>query len=283
MFCKINILFTNCRVLEDFMTGFDFPEISPVMFSVGPFAVRWYSMAYLCGIVAAWLLVLRMVKKYDLGLTRQQIEDTVFFTTIGIIAGGRLGYVLFYGREFFWENPWQVFALWKGGMSFHGGAFGAVMGLLYTAYSRKISFWLLTDMAALFAPVGIFLGRIANFVNDELWGRVAEVPWAVRFPSGGYLPRHPSQLYEAFAEGAVIFVVLNWLWRYKGIRERQGVVSALFVIMYGFFRIVLEYFRQPDAQLGFLWGGMTMGQLLSVPLLLLGGYLLWRFAAKPAK
>lgn len=265
------------------MTGLAFPEISPVIFSIGSFAIRWYSMAYLCGIVAAWLLVLRMVKKYDLGLTRQQIEDAVFFATIGIILGGRLGYVLFYGQDFFWDNPWQVLAIWKGGMSFHGGAFGAVMGLLYTAYSRNVSFWLLTDLAALYAPIGLFLGRIANFINDELWGRITDVAWAVRFPSGGYLPRHPSQLYEAFAEGIVIFAVLNWLWRYKGIRERRGVVSSLFVIMYGLFRIVLEYFRQPDAQLGFLWGGMTMGQLLSFPVLLFGFYLFWRFAFKPVK
>lgn len=265
------------------MTGLDFPEMSPVIFSVGAFAVRWYSMAYLCGIAAAWFMILRMVKKYNLGLTRQQVEDAVFFTTIGIIVGGRLGYVLFYGQEFFWEHPWQIPAIWKGGMSFHGGAVGAVAGMFYTAYSRKTNFWQLTDLAALFAPIGIFLGRIANFVNDELWGRVTDVPWAVRFPSGGYLPRHPSQLYEAFAEGLVIFFVLNWLWRYRAVRERRGVVSALFVIMYGSFRIVLERFRQPDAQLGFLWGGLTMGQLLSVPVLLFGLYLLWRFAFRPAK
>ncbi len=265
------------------MIGFEFPEISPIFFSIGGFAVRWYSMAYLCGIVAAWFLISKMAVKYDLGLNKQQIEDAVFFTTIGIIAGGRLGYVLFYGRDFFWEHPWQIFALWHGGMSFHGGALGAVLGLLYMSYSRKVSFWLLTDLAALFAPIGIFLGRLANFVNDELWGRVTDVPWAVRFPSGGYLPRHPSQLYEAFAEGIVIFIVLNLLWRYPAVRQRQGIVSSLFVILYGFFRIVLEFFRQPDAQLGFFFNWLTMGQLLSLPVLLFGICLLWHFAAKPAK
>lgn len=262
------------------MTGFEFPAISPVIFAIGPIAVRWYSMAYLIGIVVAWLLILRLIKKYDLPLTRQQVEDTVFFTTIGIVVGGRLGYVLFYGGEYYLQNPLKIFAIWQGGMSFHGGAIGAVMGILYTAYSRKVNFWLLTDMAALFAPIGIFLGRIANFINDELWGRITDVPWAVRFPSGGFLPRHPSQLYEAVAEGLVIFIVLNLLWKNQKIRKNNGIISALFVIMYGFFRMVLEYYRQPDEQLGFFFGYITMGQILSFPVLLFGFALLWYFCVK---
>ncbi len=265
------------------MIGLEFPNISPVIFSIGSFAVRWYSMAYLVGIVAAWFAVRKMVKKYNLELTHQQIEDAVFFATIGIIVGGRLGYVFFYGRDFFWHHPWKILELWHGGMSFHGGAVGAILGLLYAAWSRKASFWLLTDLAALFAPIGIFLGRIANFVNDELWGRVTDVPWAVRFPSGGYLPRHPSQLYEAAAEGLGILIVLNLLWLYKPIRDRHGIVSALFVILYGIFRIGLEYFRQPDEQLGFLSGGLTMGQWLSIPVLVFGVMLLAYFLIKREK
>ncbi|MBQ8785692.1 MAG: prolipoprotein diacylglyceryl transferase [Alphaproteobacteria bacterium] len=262
------------------MTGLEFPAISPVIFAIGPIAVRWYSMAYLVGIVAAWLLILRLIKKYDLPLTRQQVEDMVFFTTIGIVVGGRLGYVLFYGGEYYLHNPLKIFAIWQGGMSFHGGAIGAVMGILYTAYSQKIKFWLLTDMAALFAPIGIFLGRIANFINDELWGRVTDVPWAVRFPSGGFLPRHPSQLYEAVTEGLIIFIVLNLLWKKQNIRKNNGVISALFVIMYGFFRMLMEYYRQPDEQLGFFFGYITMGQILSLPVLLFGLSLLWYFCFK---
>lgn len=263
--------------------GFDFPSISPVAFSIGSLAIRWYSLAYLLGIVAAWLLTLKMIKRYDLPLSKQQIEDAVFFTTLGIILGGRLGYVLFYGGDFFWHNPLQILAIWHGGMSFHGGAIGAVLGLFYTAYTRKINFWLLTDLAALFAPIGLFLGRIANFVNDELWGRVTNVPWAVRFPSGGGLPRHPSQLYEAFLEGVVIFAVLNILWRMPKIREKRGLVSSLFVLMYAVFRFLVEYVRQPDEQLGFLWLGLTMGQWLSVPIFLLGVFLFFIFCFRPLK
>jgi len=263
--------------------GFDFPSISPVAFSIGSLAIRWYSLAYLLGIVAAWLLTLKMIKRYDLPLSKQQIEDAVFFTTLGIILGGRFGYVLFYGGDFFWHNPLQILAIWHGGMSFHGGAIGAVLGLFYTAYTRKINFWLLTDLAALFAPIGLFLGRIANFVNDELWGRVTNVPWAVRFPSGGGLPRHPSQLYEAFLEGVVIFAVLNILWRMPKIREKRGLVSSLFVLMYAVFRFLVEYVRQPDEQLGFLWLGLTMGQWLSVPIFLLGVFLFFVFCFRPSK
>ena len=213
----------------------------------------------------------------------QQIEDAVFFATLGIIIGGRMGYVIFYGDGFFWKHPLKILELWHGGMSFHGGAVGAVLGLWYAAWSRKANFWLLTDLAALFAPIGIFLGRVANFINDELWGRVTDVPWAVKFPNGGFLPRHPSQLYEACAEGLGILIVLNVLWLCKPIREKRGVISALFLIMYSSFRIWLEQFRQPDEQLGFLWESMTMGQILSVPLLVLGWLLLVHFWLKPAK
>ena len=279
---KINILFTN-KKKGTLMTGLEFPNISPIIFSIGGFALRWYSMAYLVGIIAAWWAILRITKKYELNLTKQQIEDMIFFITLGIIIGGRLGYVIFYGQGFFWHHPLKIFAIWNGGMSFHGGAVGAALGLLYTAHSRKVDFWLLTDLAALFAPIGIFLGRLANFINDELWGRVTDVPWAVRFPSGGFLPRHPSQLYEAFTEGLGILIILNLLWLCKPIRERRGIISALFIILYASFRILLEYFRQPDKQLGFLWEGFTMGQILSLPILVFGLGLLGYSIAKPQK
>ncbi len=199
---------------------------------------------------------------------------------MGIIIGGRLGYVLFYGGHTFLENPLQILEVWKGGMSFHGG----VLGVIVAAYlfARKINYKFLgiTDLVVLYAPIGIFCGRIANFINDELWGRVTDVPWAVRFPSGGYVPRHPSQLYEAVLEGIVMFVVLNWLWRYKFVRERSGIVSAMFVLLYGLFRILMEQFREPDVQIGFLWGGLTMGQILSFPLILVGGLVIWGLCKK---
>lgn len=259
------------------MTGLEFPQISPIIFSIGPLAIRWYSMAYLLGIVVAWLWAGRDNKRYQLGIERRVLEDIVFYVTIGIILGGRIAYVLFYGDDVFWNNPLQIFAIWNGGMSFHGGAAGAVFGILYTVHKCKIDFWQVTDLAALYAPIGIFLGRIANFVNDELWGRVTDVAWAVRFPSGGYLPRHPSQLYEALGEGLVMFLVLNCLWRFSpAVRQHKGFVSGMFVLMYAGFRIVLENFRQPDAQLGFYFEYITMGQMLSMPLILLGIWAVYR-------
>ena len=266
----INILLSNLTTKGLVMTGLAYPEISPIIFSIGPLAVRWYSMAYLAGILVGWGLVLRRCEKYQLNLTRQNIEDLVFYITLGIIVGGRLGYVIFYGGKPMWEQPWQILELWKGGMSFHGGAAGVILAIWL--YARKIGypFLMLTDLVVPVVPIGLFLGRLANFTNDELWGRVSDVAWAVRFPSGGFLPRHPSQLYEAFFEGIVMFIVLNWLWHFKSVRSRTGVVSAMFVILYGIFRISLEQFREPDAQLGFFFGHITMGQMLSVPLILAG-------------
>lgn len=264
------------------MIGFDYPQISPIIFSIGPLAIRWYSMAYLFGIVAAWFLVLRNIRKYDLGLNKENIEDLVFYVTLGIILGGRLGYALFYGGKAMWENPLSIFEIWKGGMSFHGGILGVIIAVLF--YAKKISypFLKLTDLVVLYTPIGIFCGRLANFINDELWGRVTNVPWAVRFPNGGFLPRHPSQIYEAMLEGLLMLFILNFAWRYKAIRERSGAVSALFVLLYGIFRLSLEQFRQPDAHLGFLIAGITMGQILSLPLIVLGLVVLFlRF--KPVK
>mgnify|MGYP005805292537 CR=1 FL=1 len=257
------------------MTGFAYPEISPIMFSIGPLDIRWYSMAYLAGILLGWYLAGRTVKKYDLGLSRENLEDFIFYITIGIIAGGRLGYVLFYGKGMFWENPLSIFEIWQGGMSFHGGILGVILAIFFCARKLKMPFLKLTDLAALYAPIGIFCGRLANFINDELWGRVTNVPWAVRFPNGGYLPRHPSQLYEALFEGLVMFAVLNWLWRYDWVRRRTGFVSALFVLFYGIFRIAMEQFREPDKHMGFFFDYFTMGQILSVPLVATGIIVMW--------
>lgn len=265
------------------MGGLDYPEISPIIFSIGPVAVRWYSMAYLAGILVGWYLIIRNVSRYQLGLTRQNIEDLVFYLTLGIIIGGRLGYVIFYGGSAMWAQPWHMLEIWKGGMSFHGGVAGVIAATWIFARKINYPFLRLTDLIVLYAPIGIFLGRLANFANDELWGRVSDVAWAVKFPSGGYLPRHPSQLYEAFLEGLVMLVVLNWLWRYQAVRERSGIVSAMFILLYGVFRVFMEQFREPDAQLGFFFGHITMGQMLSVPLIVIGlAVLLWK-GMKPLK
>ena len=245
------------------MIGLAYPEISPIFFSVGPLAVRWYSMAYLAGILLGWWLVAYRVKKYNIGLSKSNLEDLVFYVTLGIILGGRLGYVLFYGRGQY-ENPLEIFAIWHGGMSFHGGIIGVILALLWASYKLNFPFLKITDLVASVTPIGIFLGRLANFVNDELWGRVTDIP------------RHPSQLYEAFLEGIILFCVLNFLWRFKFCRENQGIISGVFLLGYAGVRMISEHFREPDAQIGFLWFGTTMGQLLSVPIIILGAYLLLR-------
>lgn len=258
------------------MIGLAYPEISPVIFEFGPLAIRWYSMAYLFGIIFGWWLAASRVKKYDLGLSKTNCEDIAFAITLGIILGGRIGYVLFYGSGQYWSNPLEILAVWHGGMSFHGGILGVIAALYISSRLVKYPFLKLTDLVSPVVPIGIFLGRLANFVNDELWGRVSEVPWAVRFPRGGYLPRHPSQLYEAFLEGMLLFIILNLMWQSKWCRDRSGMISGSFLLGYAAFRSFVEQFREPDAQIGFLWAGMTMGQWLSLPIILVGLYLVLR-------
>ena len=252
------------------MSGLTYPEISPVMLSIGPIDIRWCSLAYLFGIIAAWILIIKNVKKYNLDLTRAQLDDMIFNITLGIILGGRIFYVLFYNFEMFLSSPLEIFALWHGGMSFHGGLVGAILGIYYSARKTKHPFLMLSDLAALYTPIGLFLGRLANFVNDELWGRVSDVPWAVKFPNGGYLPRHPSQIYEALLEGVLLFALLNFLWRFKCVREKNGVISGVFLTFYALCRILIENFREPDGQLGFIVAHITMGQILSLPFLVAG-------------
>jgi len=263
------------------MTGLAYPEISPIAFALGPLAIRWYSLAYLFGILAAWAMLWYHNRRYKLGYTSVQMEDLVFYITMGIIIGGRLGYAIFYGSAEMWMKPWHLLELWKGGMSFHGGVVGVIIAAWLFARNYKWSFFQATDLVAIYSPIGIFCGRLANFVNDELWGRETDVAWAIRFPAGGYVPRHPSQLYEAFFEGLILFVLLNWLWSIKKIREHFGIVSGLFVLLYGIFRMSLEQFRQPDAQLGFFFGNITMGQMLSVPLIITGiAVIIWAWRIK---
>ncbi len=278
IFFFVNIILAILKIWKGFilMNGLDFPQISPILFSIGPLSVRWYSMAYLFGIVLGWVLMLKNIRKYQLPIQKEQVEDFVFYLTLGIVLGGRIGYVLFYGGDMFVKNPLLIFAVWKGGMSFHGGVLGVMLATYLFAKKINYCFLSLTDLIVLYAPIGLFLGRLANFVNDELWGRVTDVPWAVKFPNGGYLPRHPSQLYEAFFEGIVMFVLLNTLWQKKFIREHSGIVSSLFVMLYGLFRICMEQFREPDAQLGYFFSHFTMGQMLSVPLIILGAVVLYQ-------
>jgi len=251
-----------------------FPAFDPVLVHLGPVAIRWYALAYIAGILAGWLYARRLIRTERLWggpapMTVVDFDDFVLWVTLGIILGGRTGYVLFYNFSYFVANPAEIFQLWKGGMSFHGGFLGCVLAVVAFARLRGIPFLSLGDVTCAVAPIGLFLGRIANFINGELWGRVSDVPWAMVFPNAGPLPRHPSQLYEATLEGIVLFVVLAIMIR-SGALRRPGTIIGSFALGYGMIRIFCELFREPDAQLGFLWQWLTMGMLLSLPLMLAG-------------
>jgi phosphatidylglycerol---prolipoprotein diacylglyceryl transferase len=251
-----------------------YPEINPVLISIGPFSVRWYALAYIVGILAGWYYARIIIASKRLWggpapLTVTDFDDFIIWITVGIIVGGRIGYVLFYNLGYFAANPLEIFALWTGGMSFHGGVIGCIVVTVLFALRRGIPVLSLGDVTLTVAPIGLFLGRLANFINGELWGRPTDVPWAMVFPSGGPFPRHPSQLYEATLEGVLLLVVLGVMVR-LGALKRPGLVTGTFAVAYGIVRIFCEFFREPDPQLGFLWGGLTMGMLLSIPLILAG-------------
>ncbi len=251
-----------------------FPAIDPVLISIGPLAVRWYALAYIVGIIAGWFYARVIVASPRLWggpapLTVIDFDDFVIWITLGIILGGRTGYILFYNLPHFTSHPIEILELWNGGMSFHGGLIGCIVAVVLYARRRGIPMLSLGDVITAVAPIGLFLGRIANFINGELWGRPTDVPWAMVFPNGGPIPRHPSQLYEATLEGLVLFVILGVLVR-AGALKRPGLVTGAFALGYGVARIICELFREPDAQLGFLWGGLTMGMLLCIPLILAG-------------
>lgn len=253
-----------------------FPQIDPVIVSFGPFAVRWYALAYIAGLVIGWRLMRRLAAKPPFTIDAEHIDDFLVWATLGVILGGRIGYVLFYNFGHFLSDPLQIIYVWQGGMSFHGGFLGVVVAGLWFCKRRGIEPLKLGDLLACVAPVGLFFGRVANFINGELYGRVTDVAWGVVFPRGGPDPRHPSQLYEAALEGLVLFVVINLLFRVEAIRERRGFLTGVFVAGYAISRAIVELFRQPDAHIGFLSLGFTMGQWLSLPMLLIGLYMMIR-------
>jgi phosphatidylglycerol:prolipoprotein diacylglycerol transferase len=262
-----------------------YPDLDPVALRLGPLAIRWYGLAYITGLVLGW--------RYSVWLSRQKrfngpdsrpnaadLDDFLFWAMAGVLLGGRLGIVLFYQPSFYLAHPVNILKIWEGGMSFHGGISGVVIALLIFARRRGISVSRLGDLVACAAPIGLFFGRIANFVNGELWGRVTDVPWAMVFPDGGPKPRHPSQLYEAASEGLILFLFLGALAQIPAIRRREGLLTGLFLIGYAIARSICELFREPDSYLGFIVGGISMGQILSFPMLLAGlgfvGYALSR-------
>jgi phosphatidylglycerol---prolipoprotein diacylglyceryl transferase len=262
------------------------PVFNSIAIAIGPIAIRWYALAYIGGIVLGWIYARSLVKNDGLWggmapITLPQLDDFILWVTLGIILGGRTGYVLFYNFPFFIEHPLEIVELWKGGMSFHGGFLGCVAAVILFCRAHDIPVLSLGDITTAVGPIGLFLGRIANFINGELWGRQADptLPWAMVFPNDALqLPRHPSQLYEAGLEGIVLFTILAVMIR-MGALKRPGLILGSFIMLYGLARITGEHFREPDPQLGFLWGGLTMGMLLSVPMLVAGAILIvlaWR-------
>jgi phosphatidylglycerol:prolipoprotein diacylglycerol transferase len=266
------------------MLAIPFPDFDPVAIAIGPFAIRWYALAYIIGLLIGWRYCLWVAKRPPAVASPTAIDDFLVWATLGVVLGGRAGYVLFYKPDFYFHNPSEILQLWHGGMSFHGGALGVMTALVLFCRQRGLALLAFSDIVTSAVPIGIFFGRVANFVNGELWGRPTDVPWGVIFPGAPDpvpTPRHPSELYEAGLEGIVLFLILFYFVRFTRARERPGLVSGVFLIGYACARIFCEFFREPDAFLGFLWFGATMGQLLSIPVLLLGIYLVWR--AHPEK
>lgn len=285
-----------------------FPEFDPVLIHLGPLPIRWYALAYVAGIVLGWWYAGRLIKRPELWpaqkppLTNVQLDDLILWITLGIILGGRFGYALFYQPSMYaqiftgdtWGERLELLQLWTGGMSFHGGLLGCTLAVLWFSWKNRLPTLSIGDMALATAPIGIFFGRIANFINGELWGRETTVPWAVRFCNArieqmyglcpaGDLPRHPSQLYEAALEGLLLFAVISLaIWKFKALRK-PGFVTGLFLVGYGLSRIALENVRQPDAGLDHFAFGLTMGILLSVPMILVGAWLIWRARSRPAE
>ncbi len=253
-----------------------FPNIDPIAIQLGPIAIRWYALAYIAGLLLGWRLLLRLAQLPQAPMTRIDADDFVTWAIVAVILGGRLGYVLFYNPAYFATHPVEILFLWRGGMSFHGGLLGIIIAEVWFCRQRKLPLLAVADMVAVAAPIGLFFGRIANFVNGELYGRITDVPWAMVFPNGGPAPRHPSQLYEAALEGVVLFIVLYWLYRRPNVRAKPGLTAGAFLVGYGMIRPLIELVRQPDAHIGLLGLGTTLGQWLSVPVLAFGLYLIVR-------
>jgi phosphatidylglycerol---prolipoprotein diacylglyceryl transferase len=259
-----------------------FPNFDPVLVQIGPFAIRWYALAYVAGILLGWRYVVSLVKNERLWggqtppLAPVQIDDLVLWITLGVILGGRLGYVLFYSTSLLWTDPLEILKVWHGGMSFHGGLIGVTIALISFAVTQKVEVFRLSDLVAPAVPIGLFFGRIANFINGELWGRPTTVPWGIIFPNAGPEPRHPSQLYEATLEGLVLFIILRIATHRLKWLQRRGAVTGLFLVCYALARISLENVREPDRFMPHFPLGLTMGMMLSIPMALFGLFLLWR-------
>ena len=250
----------------------EFPNINPVAVDLGIIKIRWYALSYIVGILLSWFLILKIIKIKKIDLNSKEISDLVSNCMIGIIIGGRLGYVFFYNPEYYSNNLLEIFKIWNGGMSFHGGFIGVIFAVIYSSKLFKIPILTFADLIATVAPVGLFFGRLANFINGELFGRTTNHSFGIIFPNGGDLPRHPSQLYEAFFEGIVLFIILWVMMHIFDLLKKPGIITSLFIILYGVFRFFIEFFREPDQHIGLLYFEFSMGQILSLPMILIGLY-----------
>jgi phosphatidylglycerol---prolipoprotein diacylglyceryl transferase len=253
-----------------------FPDIDPIALQIGPLAVRWYALAYVVGVLLGWWYAQFLARMNPKGPSPELYGEVLSWVVFGVLLGGRLGYMLFYNAPYYLQHPEEIFMIWKGGMSFHGGALGVIIGCWFFCQRHKISYLAFMDILVCVVPIGLFFGRVANFINGELFGRVTDVPWGVVFPHGGPEPRHPSQLYEAGLEGLALFIVLGLMARSMKIRAREGMISGVFLLGYALSRAALEHFRQPDTQIGYLWFGLTMGQILCIPMAAFGLWLILR-------
>ena len=278
------------ETIATFLAIMPFPEIDPVLVTIGPLQIHWYGLAYVAGILVGWQYARRLVRNTALwrngepAVTETQLDDFLLWVAAGIVGGGRIGYILFYDMPSVLANPVRAFEIWNGGMSFHGGLLGTMIAMMIFAKRRNIAMWSLFDIVSAVVPIGLFFGRIANFINGELWGRLSSMPWAVEFPPGSGLAYHPSQLYEASLEGIVLLLVLTYLiYRHLALKT-PGLVCGVFVLGYATARIIVEFFRQPDAQIGYLAGGwLTMGMVLSTPMALAGLWAILRARGAAAK
>lgn len=254
--------------------AFLFPQFNPVAFSIGPLSVHWYGLMYLFGFITAYFIAHYRSKKLRLGWTDTDISDLIFYAALGVVIGGRLGYIFFYNFKAFIASPFILFKIWEGGMSFHGGLLGVIAALFYFSYRKKKHMLDIMDFTAPLVPLGLALGRLGNFINGELWGRETTMPWGMIFPAAGPEPRHPSQLYELGLEGIMLFVIVLW---YARKPRPRGTISGLFLVCYALFRFLIEFFREPDSQLGFIaFHWLTMGQLLCLPMFIVGLILILR-------
>ena len=249
-------------------------NISPIALTIGDYQLRWYGLMYLAGFIVGWFIGHYRAKHLDVNFTKTEVDDLLTICMLSVVIGGRIGYVLFYDPLLYWHDPWEIFKIWNGGMSFHGGLLGVLAAFAYFAKTRKKTFLEVSDFLAPLVPQAIFFGRIGNFINGELWGKTTSLPWGMVFPDGGPWPRHPSQLYEALLEGVVLFIILIV---YANKKRKPGAVSGLFALGYAVFRFAVEFIRVPDPQLGYLaFGWLTMGQVLCLPLFAIGLWLLLR-------